>query len=61
MIAGEQLTVTLRGKAVATLAPIAGTRTERFEPIAFGLWRKRGGKESVQAWLDRIRSPRYRR
>jgi prevent-host-death family protein len=58
---GERLTVTLRGKPVAVLTPLQDEAEDRFEPIAFGLWKERKDLEDVQAWLDKIRQPRYRR
>lgn len=61
VMAGERLTVTLRGKPAAVLAPLQGELEDRFEPIAFGLWKARKDMEDVQAWLDEIRQPRYKR
>lgn len=61
VLAGERLTVTLRGKPVAVIEPISRSASEAFKPIAFGLWSKHKGKEPVQAWLDKVRSPRFRR
>jgi prevent-host-death family protein len=60
VMAGERLTVTLRGKPIAVLGPVSGPAADRFEPIAFGLWKKRGRKEPVQKWLDQLRRPRHR-
>ncbi len=60
VMAGERLRVTLRGKPVATLAPLS-TSEDRFEPIAFGLWKDRKEMEDLQGWLERIRGPRYKR
>lgn len=58
--AGEQLTVTLRGKPVTVLASFYDEPEDHFEPIAFGIWKERKDLEDVQAWLDKIRQPRYR-
>jgi len=61
VIAGESLTVTLRGRPVATLDPLQAEVEDRFEPIAFGLWKGRREMEDVQGWLDEIRRPRCKR
>ncbi|MCL6642379.1 MAG: type II toxin-antitoxin system prevent-host-death family antitoxin [Candidatus Bipolaricaulota bacterium] len=61
VMAGERLTVTLRGKPAAVLAPVEGEEgklEDRFEPLAFGLWKARKDIEDVQAWLGAIRHPR---
>lgn len=56
VMAGESLTVTLRGRPIAKLVPLQAE--DCFEPIAFGLWKDRDG-EDVQEWLNEVRQPRY--
>jgi|YNPNPStandDraft_1061719.scaffolds.fasta_scaffold133538_2 prevent-host-death family protein len=55
--AGEHVTVTLRGRAVAIILPIESVPCD-YDPIGFGMWRDREDMKDVQAWLDRIRQPR---
>ncbi len=57
--AGEHVTVTLRGRAVAIILPIESVPCD-YDPIGFGMWRDREDMKDVQAWLDRIRQPRYK-
>ncbi len=57
--AGEHVTVTLRGKPVAVILPIEGAPCE-YDPIGFGMWGDREDMKDVQAWLDKIRQPRYK-
>ncbi|MFN4217861.1 MAG: type II toxin-antitoxin system Phd/YefM family antitoxin [Candidatus Bipolaricaulia bacterium] len=57
--AGEQVTVTLRGKPVAVIMPVETAPCD-YDPIGFGLWKDREDLKDVQAWLDKIRQPRHR-
>jgi prevent-host-death family protein len=52
--AGKQVMVTLRGKPIAVIMPVD------YDPIGFGMWKDREDLKDVQAWLDKIRQPRYR-
>lgn len=55
-MAGERVTVTWRGRPVAVLMPLE--MEDRFEPLAFGLWRGREDLEDVEQWLAKLRQPR---
>lgn len=56
VMAGERVTVTWRGRPVAVLTPLE--IEDRFEPMAFGLWRGREDLEDVEQWLAKLRQPR---
>lgn len=57
---GSEVTVTYRNVPIAVIRP---TKTERkarrFEPIGFGMWANRKDLEDVEAWISKIRRPRY--
>jgi antitoxin (DNA-binding transcriptional repressor) of toxin-antitoxin stability system len=56
------LTVTLRGKPVATLLstnPLVDKPLKDYP--AFGMWANRKDTKNVRAWLHKIRTPRHLR
>ncbi len=58
---GQTILITHRGKSVATLAPTEEIDNMPFNPIGFGLWRDRKEMIRVDAWLGKLRGPRFRR
>lgn len=61
VMAGERVTVTWRGRAVAVLLPLqAASQEEEYDPVGFGMWKDRDDLKDVQAWLDTLRQPRYK-
>ncbi len=56
------VTVTLRGKPVARLTALAKQDPRPVtEYAAFGMWADRKDMKDVEAWLRKIRTPRYLR
>ncbi len=54
------LTITLRGKPVAKLTALNKKKpTPLTEHPAFGIWANRQDMKDVDAWLQKIRKPRY--
>jgi len=57
---GHDVTITYRNTAVAVIKPLASRKPRRvFEPIGFGMWANRKDLEDVEAWIGKIRRPRY--
>ncbi len=57
-----RVTVTLRGKPVATLTALRTENPARLtDDPAVGMWADRKDMRDVQAWLRKIRTPRYLR
>ena len=56
------VTVTLRGKPVATISPLMGKKPAKdlLEYRAIGMWADRKDMEDPSAWVRRIRKPRYK-
>ncbi len=55
------VTVTLRGKPVAKLTALGMKKVMRAaDHPAFGMWAGREDMKNVEAWLRKIRKPRYR-
>ncbi len=55
------VTVTLRGKPVAKLTALGMKKVMRAaDHPAFGMWADREDMKDVEAWLRKIRKPRYR-
>jgi len=54
-------TVTLRGKAVATLLPFGGGPGAKrlSEYSAIGMWAERKDMKDPSTWVRKIRKPRY--
>jgi len=52
-------TVTLRGKPVAKLVSLSDHRKKLSDYAAIGMWADREDMEDVDAWLRKIRKPRY--
>ena len=53
-------TVTLRGKPVAKLTAIGGSKSKPLtEYRAFGMWADREEMKDPSAWVRKIRKPRY--
>ncbi len=55
--AGERVVITLRGRPLAAMTRL-GEPDERLEPHAFGIWRDRADRQTVEAWLEGLRLPR---
>ncbi len=54
------VTVTLRGKPVARLVALNKSKPGRLvDDPAFGMWADREDMKDVDAWLRKIRKPRY--
>ena len=55
---GGSVTVTLRGKPVATIAPLAGARPRKdlLAYRAIGMWADRKDMKDPSAWVRRIRT-----
>jgi len=58
--AGE-VTVTLRGRPVATISPVGAKKPAKdlLEYRAIGMWADRKDMEDPSAWVRTIRKPRY--
>ena len=55
------VTVTLRGKPVAKIVPLQPKNPRPLTDYpAFGMWADREDMKDVQAWLRKIRAPRYK-
>ncbi len=55
-------TVTLRGKPVAKLTSLVKHEPRKLTELpAFGMWADRKDMKDVEAWLRKIRTPRYLR
>lgn len=57
---GAEITITMRGKPIATLTPFK-KNTTNFTPVGFGMWRKRKDMRNVSRWLDERRKERFQR
>ena len=57
---GRSVTLTFRGREIATVVPSARPESRPFEPVAFGLWKNRRIRD-VASHLDRLRENRFRR
>ena len=53
------VTVTLRGKPVAKLVSLSGRKKKLSDYAAIGMWADREDMKDVDAWLRKIRKPRY--
>jgi prevent-host-death family protein len=54
------VTVTLRGKPVAKLVSLSAPKDKKLSDYpAIGMWADREDMKDVDAWLRRIRRPRY--
>jgi prevent-host-death family protein len=58
---GQRILITYRGKSIAVLAPAEEIDSKPFDAIGFGLWRDRKEMTRVDAWLGKLRGPRFRR
>ncbi len=59
---GRPVTITYRNRDVAVVTPLTVARKGRpFEPIGFGLWAEREDLGDVEAWVRKIRRPRFAR
>jgi len=59
---GGSVTVTLRGKPVAKIVSLSEEKPGRLEDDpAVGMWADREDMKDVEAWLRKIRTPRYLR
>ena len=58
---GGEVVITHRGKSVAILVPVAKRAGEELSLTGFGMWRGRREMGNVEAWLGKVRKPRYRR
>lgn len=55
------VTVTLRGKPIARLTALGRKTVMRAaDHPSFGMWADRKDMKDVEAWLRKIRKPRYR-
>ena len=54
------VTVTLRGKPVATLVSLSDQNKNLSDYAAIGMWADREDMKDVDAWLRKIRKPRYK-
>lgn len=56
----KSVTVTLRGKPVAKIVPLQPKKPRPLtEYPAFGMWADREDMKDVEAWVRKIRAPRY--
>jgi prevent-host-death family protein len=53
------VTVTLRGKPVAKLVSLSDRKKKLSDYAAIGMWADREDMKDVDAWLRKIRKPRY--
>jgi len=53
--AGEDITITLRGKAVAKIVPIGNKQKTYSSSKLFGMWTDRGDLEDPTAYVESIR------
>lgn len=55
------VTVTLRGKPVARISPLGGSKPVKdlLDYRAIGMWADRADMKDPSAWVRRIRKPRY--
>jgi prevent-host-death family protein len=59
---GGSITVTFRGKPVARIVALREEKPGRLEDDpAVGMWADREDMKDVEAWLRKIRTPRYLR
>ncbi len=58
--AGERVTVTLRGREIAVILPLAASPND-YVPIGFGMWKNREDLKDIPAWINKIRQPRHKR
>ncbi len=58
---GSEVTVTYRNVPIAVIKPTKTNKRKarRFESIGFGMWANRKDLEDVEAWISKIRRPRY--
>jgi len=57
---GGSVTVTLRGKPVAKLVSLSDQEKKLTDYAAIGMWADREDMKDVDAWLRKIRKPRYK-
>jgi prevent-host-death family protein len=57
---GNEVIITKRGKSIAVLKPLRKVE-RKFNPIGFGIWRKREDLKDVKDWLNERRKERYQR
>jgi len=56
---GGSVTVTLRGKPVAKIVSLSTQEKKLTDYPAIGMWADRDDMKDVEAWLRKIRKPRY--
>ena len=57
---GDEVVITMRGQSIAIIKPFKKIK-KLFEPIGFGIWKKRKDMTDVQKWLDDQRKERFHR
>ena len=57
---GDEVVITMRGRSIAIIKPLKKIK-KTFEPIGFGIWKKRKDMTDVKKWLDDRRKERFHR
>jgi len=58
---GREIIITYRGKSIAVLAPLEKAERAGLSTAGFGMWQGRRDLRSVEAWMRKVRAPRYGR
>lgn len=57
---GDEVVITMRGKAIAVMKPMNDS-DRPFSPVGFGIWKGRKDMTDATKWLEERRKERYPR